>query len=111
MKENKNQSIQVRLTESEKEKIIQKAKDAGLSKSDYIRALALKDDSLKILANGQSAATAMVSLQVEIQQATRSNKISDDQAKEILTKLENISKMLYEILSQIDDISFSEEEE
>lgn len=111
MKENRNQSIQVRLSKSEKEKIIQKAKDASLSKSDYIRALALKDDSLKIMANGQDAATAMVSLQVEIQQAIRTDKISDNLAEDFLKKLEDISKVFSEILNQTDDISLGEEEE
>ncbi len=111
MKESKNQSIQVRLTENEKEKIIQKANKAGLTQSDYIRAISLKDDSLKILANGQAVAAAMIALQVEIQQAIRTGKISDDLAKEILKKLESVSKMFSEILNQTDDISFDEEEE
>ena len=111
MNENRNQSIQVRLTESEKEKIIQKANKASLTQSDYIRAISLKDDSLKILANGQAVAAAMVDLLVEIQQAIRTDKILDSLAVEISKKLENISKMLSEILNQTDDISFSEEEE
>ena len=84
---------------------------AGVSISNYIRAIALKDKSLKILANGQAVAAAMVALQVEIQQAIRTDKISDDLATEFLKKLEDISKAFAEILNQTDDISFGEEEE
>ncbi len=108
MKESKNCTIQVRVTESEKNKITQKAKEANLSNSNYIRGLTLKDDSLKILANGQAAATAMVDLQIEIQQAIRTGKIPDNLTAEFLIKLENISKAFAEILNQTDDISFGE---
>lgn len=111
MKESKKSTIQVRLTESEKEKITQKADEAELSTSDYIRTIALKDSSLNILADGQAVAATMAALQVEIQQAIRAEKISDDLAKEFLKKLENISKTFAEILNRTDDISFVEEEE
>ena len=111
MKESKNCKIQVRLNESEKEKIIQKANEAGLNQSDYIRAISLKKDSLKILANGQAVAVAMVDLLVEIQQAIRIAKIPDNLAKDFLKKLEDISKTFYEILNQTDDISLGNEEE
>lgn len=107
----KEKSIQIRVSESEKLKIAQNANKAGLSTSDYIRAIALKDDSLKILANGQAAAAAMVDLQVEIQKAVRTDKISDNLATEFLKRLEDISKSFAEILNQMDDISFGEEEE
>lgn len=107
----KEKSIQIRVSESEKSEITQKANEAGVSTSDYIRAIALKDDSLKILANGQAVAAAMIDLQVEIQQAIRTDKISDNLAEEFLAKLESISKIFAEILNQTDDISFGEEEE
>lgn len=107
----KEKSIQIRVSESEKSEIAQKANGAGLSTSDYIRAIALKDSSLKILANGQAAAAAMIALQIEIQKAVRADKISDTLATEFLKKLEDISKTFAEILNQTDDISFGEEEE
>lgn len=107
----KEKSIQIRVSESEKSEITQKANEAGVSISDYIRSIALKDDSLKILANGQAVTAAMVALQVEIQQAIRNDKISDDLATEFLKKLEDISKAFAEILNQTDDISFGETEE
>ena len=107
----KEKSIQIRVSESEKSEITQKANEAGLSTSNYIRAIALKDDSLKILANGQDAAAAMIELQVEIQQAVRADKIPGNLATEFLKKLEDLSKTFAEILNQTDDISFGEEEE
>ncbi len=110
MKESKKCAIQVRVTESQKELIKNQAAKLGASVSEYLIALAIKSDSLKILADGQAVAAAMVALQLEIQRTVRNDKIPDKLAAEFLKKLEDISKAFAEILNQTDYISFGEEE-
>ena len=107
----KEKCIQIRVSESEKLEIKSKAEQLGTTASEYLRVLATKSDSIKILANGQAAAAAMTTLQIEIQQAVRTGNISDKLSTEFLKKLEDISKTFAEILNQTDDISFDVEDE
>lgn len=101
MRTNKKQTIQFRVTESEKNDIERRASIMGTTTSKFLRELAVAPDKITVLEKGQEIAAALTEIQIDLRTTIRLQKTDNLSEKLILKKLDDISAMFAEIIDTV----------
>ncbi|MGN1086045.1 MAG: plasmid mobilization protein [Porcipelethomonas sp.] len=111
MKVNKKQTIQFRVTESEKSEIERRAQIMGTKTSTFLRELAVAPDKITVLEKGQEIAAALTEIQIDLRTAIRCQRTDNLSEVILLKKLDDISAMFAEIIDSITVFKPGEEED
>ncbi|SEK17634.1 hypothetical protein SAMN02910353_00006 [Ruminococcus sp. YRD2003] len=108
---NRDSTIQVRLTEEEKQSIIKNAERANIPQaSTYLRCIGVEEGKVIFLDKGGYIPRTLIEINDKITGALRSGKISDDLGREIkalladvMCKFTDVSERLSTIRDEEDD--------
>lgn len=97
--------VQVKFSPEAKAKLVNKAKAAELTVSDFIRVAALSDEKVIFLNESGSIAKSPAEININLDRALRDREITTDIEMNLLDKLGDIYNIFYEVLEKISDIN------
>lgn len=105
MEPQKLSTIQVKLPQSVKDKILKKAAAANTSLSEYIRFVASTDQKVIFLDDSGSIAKSLAEISINLDRALRVKGITTEQERALLEKFHDIWDSFYDILERISTIN------
>jgi len=105
MSDTRDKTINLRVSEEEKEKINQLAKSVDLDVSTLIRNAVLTEEKLVLITGGSEIAREISRLITEFQRTARSGIIDKKYCHIILTSLEELVSAVNQLMDKLPDIS------
>ncbi len=103
--------IKFRTTIEEKNEIRLRAEKAGTSVSAFVRTCSLDDKKIVFLDKGQVIAEKLCEVYNHLDYCIKHNKFNDDEATELMKRLEDISQQLYLLTQSLTVIDSEDEQE
>lgn len=105
MNDTRDKTINLRVSEEEKEKINQLAKSVDLDVSTLIRNAVLTEEKLVLLTGGSEIAREISKLIIEFHSAAKSGIIDKKYCPVVLTSLEELVSTFNQLINKLPDIS------
>lgn len=105
MSDIRDKTINLRVSEEEKEKITQLAKSVNLDVSTLIRNAVLTDEKLVLLTGGSEIARGISKLITEFHRAAKNGIIDKKYCPVVLTSLEELVSTFNQLMDKLPDIS------
>lgn len=105
MSDIRDKTINLRVSEDEKDRIIQLAKSVDLDVSTLIRNAVLTDEKLVLLTGGSEIARGISKLITEFQRTAKSGIIDKKYCPVVLTSLEELVSAFNQLMDKLTDIS------
>ena len=109
MSETKAKKIQIRVTETEKALIESKAKNCNMTASDFLRAAALSDKKVCVLAEGAEIVKLLIGINNSLKAYSKNTANND--APNILQGIEKTMELLNTVSDKLTDIHMDNAEE
>lgn len=107
----KNTEIKLRCNDAEKASLKKNADEAGLSMSDYIRALIFTEDKVFFLSGGAEIAKALFLIHTDLEYFRNNGGIPNESVRAITAALNDVSTKLNAVSAKLTDIRAESEEE
>lgn len=109
MNESRDKTINIRVSESEKEEINKRAESVGLDVSSFIRNAVLTDGKIMLLQDGTEISASLCTFVSDFQKALKTEKIDSTYAPVLLSRIEALITSFNNLTDKLSDLSESEE--
>ena len=109
MNESRDKTINIRVSESEKEEINKRAESVGLDISSLIRNAILTDEKIIFLQDGTKISANLCTFVSDFQKALKAGKIDSTYAPVLLSRIEFLVSLFNDVTDKLSDLSESEE--
>lgn len=109
MSESRDKTINIRVSEREKEEINKRAESVGLDISSFMRNAVLTDEKITLLQGGTEISANLCTFVSDFQKALKTGKIDNTYAPVLLSRIESLITSFNDVTDKLSDLSESED--